>query len=192
MEHKELSTKFGEANQTIETLRFENNLLVEKAKKLDAELFQVRAELERTSSAKLDEMLNVQKSTSSRIGLGYDHSLFSCSTSSNALNRVIFFPPANNDNSENNEVTDIKTKNVNEDRSDKGKSILGAPLKVCKKETKQKNRRFTNKKSQPKKPQFCHYCRTSGHTRPNCYKWLSTQQSISVSSLGNHNQLQLS
>ena len=102
LEHKELSTKFGEANQTIETLRFENNLLVEKAKKLDAELFQVRAELERTSSAKLDEMLNVQKSTSNRTGLGYDHSLFPCSTSSNALNRVIFVSLANNDNSKNN------------------------------------------------------------------------------------------
>jgi len=102
LEHKELSTKFGEANQTIEALRFENNLLVEKAKNLDAELFQVRAQLERTSSAKLDEMLNVQKSTSNKTGLEYDHSLFSCNTSSNALNRVIFVSPANNDNSENN------------------------------------------------------------------------------------------
>ena len=30
------------------------------------------------------------------------------------------------------------------------------------------------------------------HTHPNCYKWLATQQSNSVSSLGNQNQLQLS
>jgi len=104
-------------------LRFENNLLVEKTKKLDAELFQVRAQLEKTLSAKVDEMLNVQKSTSNKIGLGYDHSLSSCSTSSNALNRVIFVPPTNNDNFENNEVTDSKTKNVSEDRSDKEKSI---------------------------------------------------------------------
>ena len=81
-------------------------------------------------------MLNVQKSASDRIGLRYDHSLSSCSTSSNDLNRVIFVPLTNNDNSDNNEVTDIKTKNVSEDRSDKGKSILGAPPKVGKKETK--------------------------------------------------------
>ena len=33
-------------------LRFENNFLAEKTKKLDAELFQVRAQLETTSSAK--------------------------------------------------------------------------------------------------------------------------------------------
>ena len=43
LEREELSTKVDEANQTIGALRFENNFLVEKTKKLDAELFQVRA-----------------------------------------------------------------------------------------------------------------------------------------------------
>ena len=43
LECEELSTKVDEVNQTIGALRFENNLLVEKTKKLDAELFQVRA-----------------------------------------------------------------------------------------------------------------------------------------------------
>ena len=43
LEWEELSSKVYEANQTIGALRFENNLLVEKTKKLDAELFQVRA-----------------------------------------------------------------------------------------------------------------------------------------------------
>jgi len=59
LEREELSTKFDEANQTIGALRFENNFLAEKTKKLEAELFQVRAQLERTSSAKLDEMLSL-------------------------------------------------------------------------------------------------------------------------------------
>ena len=49
LDHEELSTKFDEANQTIGALRFENNFLAEKTKKLEAELFQVRAQLERTS-----------------------------------------------------------------------------------------------------------------------------------------------
>ena len=40
---EELSIKFDEANQTIEALRFENNFLAEKTKKLEVELFQVRA-----------------------------------------------------------------------------------------------------------------------------------------------------
>ncbi|KAL0011472.1 hypothetical protein SO802_006580 [Lithocarpus litseifolius] len=39
LNRKELSTKFVEANQTIRALRFENNFLAEKAKKLEAELF---------------------------------------------------------------------------------------------------------------------------------------------------------
>ena len=58
LDREELSTKFDEANQTIGALRFDNNFLAEKTKKLEDELSKVRAQLERTSSAKLDEMLN--------------------------------------------------------------------------------------------------------------------------------------
>ena len=43
LDREELSTKFDEANQTIGALRFENNFLVEKTKKLGAELFRVRS-----------------------------------------------------------------------------------------------------------------------------------------------------
>ena len=64
LDREELSTKFDEANQTIGVLRFENNFLAEKTKKFEEELSQVRAQLERTSGAKLDEMLNSQKSAS--------------------------------------------------------------------------------------------------------------------------------
>ena len=64
LEQKEISTKFDEVNQTIGALRFENNFLSEKIKKLETELFQVRTQLERTSSAKLNEMLSLQKSAS--------------------------------------------------------------------------------------------------------------------------------
>ena len=59
LNREEFSIKFDEANQTIGVLRFENNFLPEKTKKLEAKLFQVRAQLERTSSAKLDEMLSL-------------------------------------------------------------------------------------------------------------------------------------
>ena len=54
LDQEELSIKFDEANQTIGALRFENNFLVERIKKLEAEMFQVRAQFERTSNAKLD------------------------------------------------------------------------------------------------------------------------------------------
>ena len=43
LEREELSTRVDEANQTIGTLRFENNFLAERTKKLEVELFQVRA-----------------------------------------------------------------------------------------------------------------------------------------------------
>ena len=44
LDREELSTKFDEANQTIEALRFENNFLAKKTKKLEAELFQVKVQ----------------------------------------------------------------------------------------------------------------------------------------------------
>ena len=59
LNREELSIKFDETNQTIGALRFKNNFLAEKTKKLEAKLFQVGAQLERTSSAKLDEMLSL-------------------------------------------------------------------------------------------------------------------------------------
>ena len=43
LDREEISTKFDEANQIIGALRFENNFLTEKTKKLEAELFQVNA-----------------------------------------------------------------------------------------------------------------------------------------------------
>ena len=95
LEWEELSTKIDEANQSIGALQFEKNFLAEKTKKLDVELFQVKAQLERASSSKLDEMLNFQKVASDKTGLEYDHSLSSCSTSSSALSNVNFLPPSN-------------------------------------------------------------------------------------------------
>ena len=99
LDHEELSTKFDEANQTIKALRFKNNFLAEKTKKLEAELFQVKAQLKRTSSAKLDEMLSIQKSASDRTGLGYDFSSSNIASTS----AIIFVPPSNNVEIENNE-----------------------------------------------------------------------------------------
>ena len=116
LEQEELSTKFDEANQTIGALRFKNNFLAEKTKKLEAELFQVKVQLERASSAKLDEMLSIQKSASDRTGLGYDFSSSNIAFTS----ATIFFPSSNNVEIENNYVkTDLASKNL-----DKGKSIL--------------------------------------------------------------------
>ena len=100
LEREEISTKFDETNQTIRVLRFENNFLAEKTKKLVAKLFQVRAQLERTSSFKLNEMLNLQKFAFDRTGLRYDFSSPSIASTST----TIFVPPTNNVETENNDV----------------------------------------------------------------------------------------
>ena len=72
----------------------------EKTKKLEVELFQVRAQLERTSSAKLDEMLGLQKSTYDRTGLGYGFSSSNIASTST----TVFVPPSNNVEIKNNDV----------------------------------------------------------------------------------------
>ena len=83
-----------------------------KTKKLEAELFQVKAQLERTSSAKVDEMLSLQKSASDWTGLGYDFSSPSIAFAST----TVFVPPTDNIETEKN---DVKNELVNEN-IDKG------------------------------------------------------------------------
>ena len=95
--------------------------------------------------------------------MGYDFSSPNIASSST----TIFVSPADNVNFENNES---KTETASENL-DKGKSILGAPLKVEKKETRNpRTKKANNKKSQQKKSHFCHHSGVSGHTHLNCYK----------------------
>ena len=133
------STKVDEANQTTGALRFENNFLAERTKKLEAELFQIRAQLERTSSTKLDEMLILHKLASDKTDLGYE--LFNSSHIASS-SKTIFVSPANNENLEKNET---KIEVASENNLDKGKSILGAPPKIEKKETRNPKRNKAKK-----------------------------------------------
>ena len=130
---------------------------------LEAELFQVRAQLERTSSAKLNEMLSLQKSTSNWTSLRYDFS---------SPSTTIFVPPANNVETENNDVkNELASENVN-----KGKSILGLRREIKNSRAKKGN----TQKPKQKKQYFYHHYGIAGHTQPNCYKWLATQKSNSM------------
>ena len=56
-----LLVKLDETIRLVETLVGENTLLEEKVKNLKVELSQARTQIERMSSAKLDEVLSVQK-----------------------------------------------------------------------------------------------------------------------------------
>ena len=141
-----MKLELDKANQTIGALRFENNFLVEKTKKLEAELFHVRAQLEMTSSTKVNEMLSLQKSASDRIGLGYDFSSPSIASTST----IVFAPPANNIETENNVVKkELASENI-----DKGKSILGAPLSLIRKRLKTLGLRRETLKSLNRKTAF--------------------------------------
>ena len=107
-------------------------------------LFQVRAQLERTSSAKLDEMLNLQKFVSDRTGLGYGFSSSNIASTSTTVS----VPPSNNVEIENNNVkTDLASENLG-----KSKSILGAPPKLEKKDVKNpKAKKANSQKPKQKK-----------------------------------------
>ena len=137
--------------------------MIEKTKKLEAELFQVRARLERTSSVKLDEILSLQKSTFDRIDLGYDFSSSSIASTST----TVFVSPTNNVEFENNDVKNV----LASENIDKGKSILGAPPKQDKKKTKNlRAKKGNSQKPKQKKQHLYHHCGIVGHSRPNCYK----------------------
>ena len=73
-------------------------------------------------------MLSIQKSASDLIGLGYDFSASNIASTS----ATVFVPPSNNFEIKN---INIKTELASENL-DKGKSILGAPPKLEKKNAK--------------------------------------------------------
>ena len=89
--------------------------------------------------------------------LGYGFSSSNIASTST----TVFVPPSNNVEIENNDVkTDLASKNI-----DKGKSILGAPLKQDKKEAKNPRvKKANSQKSKQKKQHLCHYCGVTGHT----------------------------
>ena len=100
-------------------------------------------------------MLSFQKVALDKTGLEYYFSSPNIALSST----TIFVSPTDNVNSQNNES---KTKTASEN-IDKGKSILGAPPKVEKKETRNpRTKKENNKKSQHKKPHFCHHYGAQG------------------------------
>ena len=102
-------------------------------------------------------MFSLQKSAFDRTGLGYGFSSSNIASTST----IVFVPPANNVEIENNDVkTDLASKNL-----DKGKSILGAPPKQDKKEAKNPRAKKANsQKPKQKKQHLYHHCGVAGHT----------------------------
>ena len=69
----------------------ENTSLEEKVKNLKVERSQVRTQIERISSAKLDEVLSAQKPSSDKTGLGYAVSSGPSSSMASG-SRIVFVP----------------------------------------------------------------------------------------------------
>ena len=74
-EKKNLLVKLFDANELITSVKIENMSLIEKVKSLESKLSVAKEQLDRTSTSKLDNMLNVQKSTSDKTGLRFVESV---------------------------------------------------------------------------------------------------------------------
>ena len=90
-EKADLLAKLDETTRLVKTLVVENPSLEEKVKNLEVELSQARTQIERMSSAKLDEVLSAQKSSSIKTGLGYVVSSDPSSSMASGL-RTVFVP----------------------------------------------------------------------------------------------------
>ena len=71
IEKTDLLVKLDKTTKLVKTLVVDNTSLEEKVKNFEVELSQARTQIERMSSAKLDEILNAQKPSSDKTGLGY-------------------------------------------------------------------------------------------------------------------------
>lgn len=75
---------------------------------------------------------------------------------------------------------------ITSENIDNDKSILEALPKFVKKEIKNlRAKKIHAQKSKEKKQHLYHHCGAAGHTQPNYYKWLATQQSNNTVSAGN-------
>ena len=102
LEKKILLVKLFDANDLLNNVKTENMLLLDKVKSLEHEL-SVARELTSTSvSSKFDHMLNVQKSLSNKIGLGFVES-----NNVSAPNSTIFVPSSSSEPSVSKVVSEV-------------------------------------------------------------------------------------
>ena len=105
-EKTDLLVKLDETRRLVETLFMENTSLEENVKNLEVELSQARTQIERMSSAKLDEVLSAQKPCFDKTGLGYVVSS-SPSSSTASRSRTVFMPQSEKGNKGMKSKTDL-------------------------------------------------------------------------------------
>ena len=86
-----LLVKLDETTRLVETFAVENTSLEKKVKNLEVELSQAGTQIEKMSSAKLDEVLSAQKPSSEKTGIRY---VISSNPSSSMVSRSrsVFVP----------------------------------------------------------------------------------------------------
>ena len=143
-EKADLLVKLDETTRSVETLVVENTSLEEKVKLLEEELSQARTQIERISSAKLDEVLSAQKPSFDKTGLGYVDS-FNPSSSTTSRLKTVVVPQF--------------------EKVDKGKKSI---TDMC--NSKSFVRPHFRKSSSSKITHVSHHCGVLRHTRPNCFR----------------------
>ena len=156
-EKKNLLVKLFDANELITTVKIENMSLIEKVKSLESKLSISREQLDRTSSSKLDNMLNSQKSSSDKTTLGFVESGLSF-----VVTPTKFVP------TESMPKPDVKVP--------KEEVLATRKIRVDLSETKPKKLTPSGGKKRHKPQWFCHFCGGVGHTCPNCFKLQATKQ----------------
>ena len=112
-----------------------------RSKILRLSLVKLATQIERMSSAKLDEVLSSQKPSSDKTGLGYVNS----SGLSSSTTSTVFVPQF--------------------EKVDKGKKSI-----TDMSNSKTFIRPHSRKSSSSKTTHVCHHCGVFGHTHPNCFK----------------------
>ena len=107
-------------------------------------------------------MLNVQKSVSNKIGLGFVES------GSSSVVQPPKFVPASSTSVFHPSVFEVKVHNEEVLASRRTRVVLS--------ESKPKNPNQSRSKKHHKSQWFCHFCGGVGHTRPNCFKLQASKQ----------------
>ena len=149
--------KLFDANELITSVKIENMSLIEKVKTLESELSIARDQLDRTSTYKLDNMLNVQKSFSNKTGLEFVESV---STS-------VVHPP---------EFVSTASISTPEVKVPKEETLATRRIKVDLSESKPKKPNHLGSKKQNKPQWLCHFRGGAGHTHSNCFKLQASKQ----------------
>ena len=164
LEHKKknLLLKLFDANELLNSVKIENMSLLEKVKSLKLELSVVREQIDRTSTFELDDMLNVQKFVSDKIGLG-----FIKSGSSTVVNPFKFVNATS---------SSVVHPFVPEVKVHKEEVMTSRRTMIDLSESKPKNSNQSGSNKYHKPQWFCYFCGRAGQTRPNCFKLQASKQ----------------